>query len=177
MGIKKDYEWVQQVVKKYKAKLEEIDDSVWQTTPPIQGWSYSEVYYHIFDASMLSLLQLNDCAVGKGKVKPTAFAVKFILFIGMLPPGKKFVAPKTLTDRLKKVGKDEVLQMIETFLKQLQLAYPKIRSADLSIKAAHPKMGYLNAAHWLRFIGIHLNHHLKQLNRIDKSFKSPSLQQ
>jgi glycosyltransferase involved in cell wall biosynthesis len=30
--------------------------------------------------------------------------------------------------------------------------------------------GYLNAKQWLRFIEIHLNHHLKQLNRIENSF-------
>ncbi|MEJ7556758.1 MAG: DinB family protein [Pedobacter sp.] len=170
MGIKHDYNWVLRIVKEYKRKLEEIDTEKWQATPPIQGWSYSEVYYHIFDASLLSLLQLNDSAEGKGKVEPTAFAVQFILFLGMLPPGKKFKAPKQLLERLKKVSKAEVLQMIGSFLNQLELAYPKIKSADLSIKAAHPKMGYLNAAHWLRFIGVHLNHHLKQLNRIDKSF-------
>jgi hypothetical protein len=170
MGIERDYQWIQRIVNKYKTKLEEIDDSLWHTTPPIQGWSYSEVYFHIFDASLLSLLQLGNSAEGRGKVKPTAFVVKCILFFGMLPPGKKFKAPEMLLERLKKVSKGEVLQMVEAFLNQLEQAYPKVKSADLSIKAAHPKMGYLNAAHWLTFIGIHLNHHLKQLNRIEKSF-------
>ena len=175
MGTKSDYRWVQDIVGKYKSKLEEIDDSVWQVTPPIEGWSYSEVYFHIFDASQLSLLQLLVSAEGRGKVKPTAFMVKLILACGMLPPGKRYKAPKTLTDRLKILSKEEILLMLERFSQQLDIAYPKINGADLSIKAAHPVMGYLNAKHWLRFIGIHLNHHWKQLNRIEKSFKFPSL--
>jgi hypothetical protein len=170
MGLKSDYKWIQKIVEQYQLKLQMIDDSVWHTTPPIQGWSYSEVYFHIFDASTLSLLQLVDSAEGKGKVKPTAFIVKLILFMGMLPPGKKFVAPKTLTDRLKKLSKEEITAMMDEFLSKLSLAFPKIQKADLSIKTPHPKMGYLNAGHWLRFIAIHLNHHLKQLNRIEKSF-------
>ena len=177
MGSIRDYKWIQEVVERYKIKVKEIDDSAWQLTPPIQGWSYSEVYFHIFDASQLSLIQLETCADGRGKVKPTAFLVKLILAFGMLPPGKKYIAPKTLTERLKKVSKEEVLLMMENFSQQLSTAYPKIESADLSSKDAHTVMGYLNAKHWLRFIGIHLNHHWKQLNRIEKSFKFPSLQQ
>ena len=170
MGIESDYKWIQKIVQKYRLKLEYIDESVWQAMPPIQGWSYSEVYFHIFDASILSLKQLTDSAEGKGKLKPTAFPVRFILFLGMLPPGKKFIAPKTLTERLKKVSKEEILILMDDFLNQLKVAFPKVQLADLSIKTPHPKMGYLNAAHWLRFIAIHLNHHLKQLNRIAKSF-------
>lgn len=175
MGSESDHKWVKDIVERYRSKLKEIDDSVWQITPPIGGWSYSEVYYHIFDASQLSLLQLLVSADGKGKVKPTAFLVKLILALGMLPPGKRYKAPKTLTDRLKKLSKEEILLMLERFSQQLETAYPKINAADLSTKAAHPVMGYLNAKHWLRFIGIHLNHHWKQLNRIEKSFKFPSL--
>jgi hypothetical protein len=170
MGVKHNYLWVQQIVQNYQLKLRDINEAQWQQTPAIGGWSYAEVYYHIFDASMLSLLQLIDSAEGKGKVKPTAFRVKAILFLGMLPPGKRFKAPKLLTERLRKVSKNEILQMIETFLDRLEMAFQKIKSADLSIKAPHPVMGYLNSQHWLRFIGIHLNHHLKQLNRIEKSF-------
>ncbi|MBC7567402.1 MAG: DinB family protein [Pedobacter sp.] len=170
MGAISDYRWIQQIVDKYKAKLKKIDDAQWQVTPPIHGWSYSEVYYHIFDASILSLIQLTESAEGRGKSKPTAFAVKLILFLGMLPPGKRFTAPKTLAERVKKVEKDDMLVLMEVFLKQLQTAYPKLKKADLSIKAPHPKMGYLNPNHWLRFIAIHLNHHLKQLQRIEKSY-------
>jgi hypothetical protein len=170
MGAENDYKWIQQIVEKYKLKLKKIDDATWHATPPILGWSYSEVYFHIFDASSLSLLQLTDSAEGKGKVKPTAFAVKFILFLGMLPPGKKFVAPKTLIDRLQKLSKEEILVMMDEFLAKLSVGFPKIKKADLSIKTPHPKMGYLNAEHWLKFIAIHLDHHLKQLNRIEKSF-------
>lgn len=170
MGVKSDYKWIQEIVGQYQSKLQNIQESEWHTTPPIQGWSYSEVYFHIFDASSLSLLQLIASVEGKGKVKPTAFLVKFILFMGRFPPGKKYVAPKTLTERLKKLDKEEITVMIDKFLSRLSLAFPKIQKADLSIKTPHPKMGYLNGGHWLRFIAIHLNHHLKQLNRIEKSF-------
>ena len=170
MGVESDYKWIQNIIGQYQLKLQKIDDLKWHTMPPIQGWSYSEVYFHIFDASSLSLLQLIASAEGKGKVKPTAFVAKLILFMGMLPPGKKFVAPKTLTERLKKLSKEEISTMMDEFLVRLSLAFPQIRNADLSIKTPHPRMGYLNAEHWLRFIAIHLNHHLKQLNRIEKSF-------
>ena len=170
MSAESDYHWIQRIVAQYRNQLIGIDDTHWSATPPIQGWSYSEVYFHIFDASTLSLAQLIGSAEGKGKVKPTAFVVKLILFLGTFPPGKKFKAPKMLVERLKKISKEEALDMMDTFLLQLELAFAKLKNADLAIKTPHPKMGYLNAHHWLRFIGIHLNHHLKQLKRIEKSF-------
>jgi len=54
---------------------------------------------------------------------------------------------------------------------QLAQAYPKVKNANPKIKTKHPVIGYLNAKQWLRFIEIHLNHHLKQLKRIENSFK------
>ena len=170
MSAVSDYHWIQRIVEQYRDQLIAIDDAHWLATPPIGGWSCSEVYFHIFDASVLSLVQLTGSAEGSGKIKPTAFVVKLILFLGAFPPGKKFKAPKNLVERLKRVSKEEASDMMDTFLSQSELAFATLKNADPAIKTPHPKMGYLNAQHWLRFIGIHLNHHLKQLKRIEKSF-------
>jgi hypothetical protein len=42
--------------------------------------------------------------------------------------------------------------------------------AQANVKTPHPKLGYLNANQWLRFIEIHLKHHYQQLKRVEKSF-------
>lgn len=163
---------INQIVNSYKAKLSAYGDEVFQTTPPINGWSYSEVYSHIFDSSLLSLIALENCVKGKGDDKPTHFVVKMILFFGSLPPAKKYKVPKRLVDRVKKISKTDALDFIIEFETALEKAYPTIAGADMHVKTKHPRLGYLNAKQWLRFIEIHLKHHLKQLERIEKSFNA-----
>lgn len=156
----------------YKSKLYSYADEIFEVTPPITGWSYSEVYSHIFDASLLSLIALENSINGKGEDHPTNFAVKLILFFGSFPPAKKYKVPKRLIDRVKKISKDEALDFILEFEKALAKIYPFVAKADKRLKTKHPRLGYLNAEQWLRFIEIHLKHHLKQLVRIEKSFKA-----
>ncbi|RWU06208.1 DinB family protein [Pedobacter chitinilyticus] len=174
MKVEKVYQSILKTVDAYQQMLHHLGPADFQQEPPISGWSYSEVYSHIFDSSLLSLLAMNNCIKGDGQVKPTALAVKFILWLGMLPPGRKYKAPPKMAERVKKISPAAAQQFITDFELQLALAYPKIKNADPKIKAKHPVIGYLNAKHWLRFIEIHLKHHLAQLKRIENSFKQQS---
>jgi hypothetical protein len=163
---------IHQIVDAYKSKLSNYPEDIFQSIPPIAGWSYSEVYSHIFDSSLLSLIALEHAANGKGENKATHFIVKLILLLGSLPPAKKYKVPKRLADRVKKISKTEALDFVLEFEKALDDHYPLIASANAGCKTKHPRLGYLNAKQWLRFIEIHLKHHLKQLERIEKSFQA-----
>ncbi|MBB2149972.1 DinB family protein [Pedobacter gandavensis] len=171
MSIGKNYQKIQQIVSAYQKKLVELEEDRFLETPPIGGWSYSEVYFHIFDSSILSLKQMSDAIKGKGEQQPTAFIAKLILFIGSLPPGRKYKAPRRLAERLKKIGKTEAIALMDQFVKQLEKDVLLLPNADKDLKMPHPRFGYLNAFQWLRFIRIHLNHHLQQLHRIDQSYQ------
>lgn len=155
---------------KYKAELARIPDDQFQLTPPIGGWSYSEVYSHIFDASILSLLPMENCINGLGEKKPSNFKVKLLLIWGRFPFNARYKVPEKLVSRVKKITKEEAENFIGSFLEKLSADYQNIHLADKKIKALHPRLGYLSANEWLRFIQIHLNHHWKQLKRIEKSF-------
>lgn len=154
----------------YNLRLDQISDQDFQATPPGGGWSYSEVYSHIFDASLLSLQAMENCMNGKGERKPTPFLVKLILWYGGFPPQQKYKVPKFLEARVKKISTAQARLMINDFLQRLQILYPSTDTADPQLKSPHPRLGYLHTAGWLRFIEIHLKHHYKQLKRIDKSF-------
>lgn len=162
---------IHKIVDAYKAKLSQYDEEIFQVTPPINGWSYSEVYSHIFDASLLSLIALENCIKGKGEDQPTHFIVKVILFLGAFPPAQKYKVPKRMADRVKKITKAEALDFILEFESSLLHIYPSVGGADQKVKTKHPRLGYLNSRQWLRFIEIHLKHHLKQLIRIEDSFQ------
>lgn len=155
---------------KYHDFLREVPDDQFQLTPPIGGWSYSEVYSHIFDISILTLKEVEHCIKGEGKIKPTAFIVKVILFFGSFPPNAKYKVPKALVGRERKIKKEAAAAFIQKFLEELDIVYSQLHLADPALKTLHPRLGYLNASQWFRFMEIHLKHHLKQLKRIEKSF-------
>jgi hypothetical protein len=163
---------ITKIVDAYMYQLSTFDETIFQQTPPINGWSYSEVYSHIFDASLLSLIATESCIKKEGENKPTDFRVKLILFFGMFPPAQKFKVPTKLLSRIKKINKADALAYITQFRQQLEILYPLLKNTDSNIKVKHPRLGYLNAKQWLRFIEIHLNHHLKQLTRITKSYNT-----
>lgn len=173
MSTKKVYQSISKIVESYKAKLASKSEEEFILTPPIGGWSYSEVYSHIFDASLLSLIALNNCIKGEGENKPTHFAVKVILFFGSFPPNKKYKVPTRLMERVKKINLMAARQLITDFELQMTKTLPLIAHANPKIKTKHPRLGYLNAKQWFKFIEIHLHHHLKQLNRIENSLAKP----
>lgn len=154
----------------YQHFLREVSEGQFQETPPIGGWSYSEVYSHIFDISILTLKEVDNCIKGEGKIKSTAFIVKVILFFGSFPPNAKYKVPKALVGRERKITKEAAAAFIQKFLEQLDIVYSQLHLADPALKTRHPRLGYLNASQWFRFMEIHLKHHLKQLKRIEKSF-------
>lgn len=160
------------IVNLYKGKLSGLTDEEFMSTPPMGGWSYSEVYAHIFDSSLLSLMAFRKCASGEGEQGKTSFGAKVILFFGMLPPGKRYKVPKRLADRAKKINLVTAQQLIADFELQSNQINQQLTTADPKSKIAHPRLGLLNAKQWLRFIDIHLNHHLKQLSRIEKNMRS-----
>lgn len=172
MTAEKIYRSILKTSEAYRQKLDSFGPADFQMEPPIGGCSYSEVYSHIFDASLLSMMALNNCLREDGKVKPTAFLVKLILFFGIFPPGRKYKAPSKIAIRVKKISVAAAQQFITDFELQLAQSYAKVEKANPKIKIKHPVIGYLNAKQWLRFIEIHLKHHYKQLLRIENSFKA-----
>lgn len=170
MNTNKVLRSISKIVDAYEIKLASVKSEEFMQTPTIGGWSYSEVYSHIFDASLLSLLAVQKCLDGEGVAEKTHFATKAILFFGMLPPGKRYKVPKRLAERVKTIDFATAEQLIDDFGHQLAKTTSKIENANPSAKVAHPRLGFLNAKQWLRFIEIHLDHHLKQLKRIEKSF-------
>lgn len=168
MNTEKTYQSIIQIVSSYNAQLAIVDEHIFQAKPPIGGWSLSEVYSHIFDSSLLSLRAIEKCTQGLGEEKKTLFVAKLLLLIGRLPLAK---APSKIADRVKKITPTAAKQLIADFELQLSKNYTSISKAEATHKIKHPRLGYLNDKQWLRFIEIHLNHHLKQLQRINKSFK------
>ncbi len=159
----------------YRAQLDSIPDDLFQTTPPAGGWSYAEVYSHILSATLGSSIALEKCANGtcpSTEDGPT-FLGRLMMFTGSFPPIKVKV-PAAIAAKMpvSKLSKEEAKNLLIKCRKRIDDTVPLVKGASTGSRFKHPRLGMLNAKQWLKFIRIHLVHHLKQLRRIEKKFRA-----
>jgi len=169
MRINQTASRIVQATARYEAFLATLSDADFQRNPAAGVWSYAEVYSHIFEANLISLLALEKCVKGTAEEDKSTLhpAVWLILFLGKFPPGK-IKAPARIAAMVKKINPAEAKQLMSNFSRRLQELVPQVSGASSNQKAKHPRLGLLNARQWLRFIEIHTKHHEKQLYRIQK---------
>ena len=156
------------VLNTYRARLDEIPDDKFTETPPGGGWSYAEVYSHILKATLASVIGLERCTAGN--CEPTTKGLSkwgyYVMLMGAFPPFKIKVPPK-VEARLpaEKITKEEAKNLIIKCRARVDEIMPLIKTSMPRSRYKHPRLGMLNAPQWLKFIRIHLEHHLKQLKR------------
>lgn len=152
----------------YSKFLDNITEEQFSQTPANGGWSYSEVYSHIFQANLGSLVLIERCLHGhKSSTGTPTWAGRLVLFFGRFPP-VKLTAPAHIAAMVAKTSIEDARNYIIKFREKLLEVAPQVRKAPPLNAAKHPRLGMLNASQWLRFIEIHTKHHLRQLKRIEK---------
>lgn len=166
MRVSKIYDSLLNVVEQYRSELNAISADQFQVSPAANVWSYSEVFHHVFDMSLLGLLAIKKIAKGEGTDGAISLAGNAILTAGMFPPAMRFLVPAQLDGRVRKIDKPDTFSMIERFESDLKSTVLVLASCHKDKTIEHPRLGFLNAQQWLRFTEIHLIHHLKQIGRI-----------
>ncbi|WP_448702142.1 DinB family protein [Mucilaginibacter sp. AW1-3] len=173
MSIASDKKALEESLAIYRKKLDEIPDEQFNQTPPRGGWSYGEVYCHILQANLGSFTAIEKCINGSGQIdnKNLSLLAWIVFLTGRFPP-VKIKAPKKIAAMVTNMDKEEARNNIIKVKKRLEQLVGAISKSSSFIKVKHPRLGLLNAKQWLRFINIHTKHHLKQLERIEKSFRT-----
>lgn len=173
MNITKERRAIDEALDTYRQLLDTYTDETFITTPPMGGWSYAEVYDHIMKASLGSSIALERCT--HNNCPPTKKGMNFwgyyLMLTGNFPPFKVEV-PEAVAAKMapKKIDIEEAKNLLIKVRKRVQETAKLIPDAGLKAKWEHPRLGMLNAEQWFKFIRIHLQHHLKQLERIKNNF-------
>jgi len=174
MNIAKERKAIDAALDKYRAQLDRIPDEKFTEMPPGGGWSYAEVYSHILQATLGSSIALerccnNTCAPTKKKL---TFLGLLMMTINRFPPVRVKV-PEKVSAKMPalKISKEQARNLLIKCRKRIDEITPQIKDASEASRHKHPRLGMLNAGQWVKFIRIHLVHHLKQLDRIGKKLK------
>lgn len=173
MNVAKECKAIEVALTAYRERLDTIPEELFTETPPGGGWSYAEVYSHILQATLGSSINAERCANGTGEKnsKGSTLLGRLVLLFGRLP-AVKVKAPAEVTAKIPaiKISKEDAKNLIIKCRKRIEATTPRIKNASLTSRNKHPRFGMLNAVQWYRFIRIHLQHHLKQLDRIRNKF-------
>lgn len=171
MNLAAEHKAIIAALDEYRQQLDEIPDEQFDQTPAIGGWSFAEVYSHIMQASLGSTIAAEKCCRKTGVTTTKGLNLKgmIVFMLGQFPPGKR-QAPPAVAALTKKISKEGARNLIIKVRKRVDDVLEVIHHAPGNSKISHPGLGMLNAAQWLKFIRMHLQHHIKQLNRIKKSF-------
>ena len=173
MSIQSQHRSLLAYMENYSAMLETLSEEEFQQTPPGEGWSYSEVYSHVLQSNLGSLIAAEKCINGTAERSSGGihWLAGLILFAGIFPPGR-IKAPARIAAMVKKTSREEARNLIVRFHSRLRQVAPAIPKASPDRKVMHPRLGLLSAAQWFRFMQIHTRHHEKQLRRISRAFEN-----
>jgi hypothetical protein len=154
----------------YRNQLDTIPDDLFDTTPPNGGWSFAEIYSHILQATIGSTIAAERCA--NGTCEPTKKGLTIVgrlaLLFGFMPRIKFTEEGSKIP--VQKLTKEDARNLLIKCRNRIAVIAPKINDAKPFSRFKHSRFGMLNAQQWFRFIQVHLNHHLKQIERIKNKF-------
>lgn len=156
-------------LKFYSAFLKTVNEENFVRTPASGGWSLAEVYSHILSANSLSIVAIARCLHKTATLKrrKADWRVRLILFFGRFPP-VKYKVPEVLEASVKKISLEEAANGLQKLVRKIEEIDKGFAKFNPHYKAKHPRLGYLDARQWLRFIYVHSKHHERQLKRIAK---------
>ena len=171
MSIAKELRVIETALDDYRERIDTIPDELFAKTPPDGGWSSAEVYSHVMQATLASSIAIERCAHSNCPPTNKGLSLQghFTLLFGRFPP----VPIKMLEImNVEKISKEDARNLIIKCRKRIEIIAPLIAKAPSDIRYAHPRLGMLNARQWFKFTGIHLRHHLKQLEQIKIKLRS-----
>src|ERR1700712_5213902 len=159
MSIASDKKAIEIALAEYRRRLDTIPDDQFNATPPGGGWSYGEVYSHLLQSNLGSLIAIERCANGTGKIdnKRLGLLAQAVFLLGRFPIRLK--APEKIAALVNNIGKEEARNLLVKLKAKIEQMMPVINKASTFSKIKHPRLGLLNARQWLRFIDIHTRHH------------------
>jgi hypothetical protein len=176
MTIAAERKAIETALDDYRNRLDVIPDDQFDVTPPGGGWSYAEVYSHIMQATLGSSIAAEKCSLSSCKLtaKGRSIIGFFVLTFNRFPPFP-VKTPKAIAaiNPVKKITKEEARNLLVKSRKRINDIADLLPNSLPNRRVKHPRLGMLNGRQWFKFILIHLNHHLKQLDRIEKKVHAP----
>ena len=138
-----------------------------QRRPSAGEWSLGQVYQHIIDDTNFFVDQVHVCMSSNGNSDKEMHEDAKRIFANNSLPAMKLANPNNDINMPQPENKLVLAQQLATIRNEVN-SFNILNLETCSSKAKHPGLGYFTALEWLQFAGMHMRHHLRQKEQIDK---------
>lgn len=136
--------------------------------PSLKSWSLGQVIMHLVAETNFYLEQINICISSNENSHEEATINAKMLFSKNALPDQIIEGPASNL----LVSQAESKSQLQHSLRDLKDAFDEVSVQMLKSsfhgKSKHPGLGFFSASEWFQFAEMHLRHHLKQKERIDR---------
>ena len=137
------------------------------TQPDADSWSIGQVCMHLINDTNWFIGQIKICVSDNNNADETMLPFAQTMFLNNSFPDERLTNPANI-NMPQPESKEELLQRFIRLKKNMNDAATQIENSKSKGKTKHPGFNYFNAIEWLQFAEMHLRHHLKQKNNIEK---------
>lgn len=141
--------------------------------PSDESWSLGQVAMHIETETNFYISQIERCLNSNENSQESMTEAARAMFESNCFPPDKIRRDDTLSNHYPQPESHEDLYYrMNTLKMHLNHLIAKIEASNSDGKTKHPGFGYFNAKQWLQFAEMHMRHHLRQKDSIEKELKN-----
>ena len=143
------------------------------TKPDTKSWSLGQVYEHLIEETSWYNCQIEMTLGNEDNIEKATSGVAKILFKRGSFEDKRFQGDPLISENVKQpTTKAQLKSDLEQLKKDTNDIWRRIENTSKYGKSEHPGLGFLNCYEWIQYSEMHMRHHLKQKDRIEKFLKS-----
>ncbi|RZA02596.1 MAG: hypothetical protein EOP47_06410 [Sphingobacteriaceae bacterium] len=172
-ALASQYQDIEAALDDYRDRLEAIPDELFNVKPMGDSWSYAQIYSYSLQEALAAIAKLEQCT--QSDCSYTNKKLGFWSWLQLLlsvPAIVKTTETEMLsnTTTTDKFTKEDAVNLIIKCRQRIGAVSSLMHNANNNSRIEHPNLGMLNAKHWFKFIRIHLQHYLKQLQHTENKF-------
>lgn len=137
--------------------------------PDSKTWSIGQLYEHLIEDSQWYLEQAEKTLGNQEHAyKPTSEQAKVLFGRGSFENIRIVGDPNSSENVKQPISHYQLKADMEKLKENTNELWVRLQSTLISGKSEHPGFGFLDGYEWIRFSEMHLRHHLRQKERLEK---------
>lgn len=161
-----------QIVDKWIELIDKYSEEEYYWKPDSKQWSICEIVSHLIVTANICTQKSIDCSNALGEKRKAGFKTKLFSMMDSFPPIRIEIKeiPQGLEPMYKPVelSKEDAKKGLIATIDLMKKAESLLSSADENMRIEHWAAGDFNAFQWFKSVEMHIRHHFRQKERIDK---------
>jgi len=134
-----------------------------------EKWSLGQLYMHLITETDFYIAQVNTCTACDDNAAETIGDSGKELLLANTFPDADLTGPPSNDLLPQPESKQDLALSLMNSKAAMNAAFIMVQQSPFAGKTRHPGLGYMCAAEWLQFANLHLRHHFRQQQKIERA--------